>query len=186
MNSEPRPFLTKTDPAPQQATAGAALVAQMRPALLKYFLRKCRNAAEAEDLTQDVLMRALAHADWQSIERAKGYVFRAAVNRWRDLKRRERAHGIEVGWDDAVGLAYSEEKTPERVLIVEQELQRIATALQELGERTRDVFVLIRLERMKQADIAAMFGISISAVEKHLAKALAHLARHAARMETPP
>jgi RNA polymerase sigma-70 factor (ECF subfamily) len=46
-----------------------------------------------------------------------------------------------------------------------------------MNERTRDVFLLVRLENMKQAEIAARLGISVSAVEKHLAKALAQVAR---------
>lgn len=45
-----------TDPDPVD-TPG--LVADMRPALLKYFRRRTGSAAEAEDLTQDVLLRAL-------------------------------------------------------------------------------------------------------------------------------
>jgi len=53
----------------------------------------------------------------------------------------------------------------------------VDAALLQLNERTRDVFVLSRLERMKYAEIAEMYGISVSAVEKHMIKALAHLAR---------
>ena len=49
-------------------------------------------------------------------------------------------------------------------------------ALTELHPRTRDVFVLHRLEQMKQAEIAGLFGISVSSVEKHIARALEHLA----------
>jgi DNA-directed RNA polymerase specialized sigma24 family protein len=35
------------------------------------------------------------------------------------------------------------------------------------------------VERMRQADIAKVMGISVSAVEKHLARAAVHLARTA-------
>jgi len=45
-------------------------------------------------------------------------------------------------------------------------LHVVVAALQELGERTRDVFMLDRLEHMKHAEIATLFGISVSAVEK--------------------
>ncbi len=159
----------------------AALLAQMRPALVKYFKRKCGSLTEAEDLAQDVLTRALAHSSWDSLEKAKGYIFRAAVNRWHDRNRRVRTRGPTVGWDDSAPYATDEEKSPERVLGVEQQLHHVVEALLELNDRTRDVFILIRLEQMKQADIAEMLGISVSAVEKHFARALAHLARFAAR-----
>jgi RNA polymerase sigma factor (sigma-70 family) len=162
-----------------------ALVAPLRPALVKYFLRKCGNAAEAEDLAQDVLVRALSKARWESEEQAKGYIFRIAVNRWRDRNRRSLTRGTVIEWDDAAAFAQAEEMCPERVLSNEQELHAVAAALQQLGERTRDVFMLFRLEHLKHGEIAEMFGISVSAVEKHVTKAVAHLARCAARSFEP-
>lgn len=165
----------------RQVTDSMTLVAPLRPALVKYFLRKCGNPAEAEDLAQDVLVRALGKAHWESPEQAKGYIFRIAVNRWHDRRRRGQTHGIVIEWDDAAVFAQVEETSPERVLGSEQELHTVVTALQELGERTRDVFLLFRLEHLKHAQIAEIFGISVSAVEKHVSRAVAHLARRAAR-----
>jgi RNA polymerase sigma factor (sigma-70 family) len=162
------------------------IVAQMRPALVKYFRRRCGSMEEAEDLAQDVLVRALAHASWQSAEQAKGYIFRAAINRWRDRQRMALTHGVTVEWNDAATVDLDEEISPEHVLIVEQELHRVATALLQLSERTRDVFIMIRLEQMKQAAVAEMLGVSVSTVEKELVKALAHLARCAARQDGIP
>jgi DNA-directed RNA polymerase specialized sigma24 family protein len=37
--------------------------------------------------------------------------------------------------------------------------------------------MLIKLEQMKVATVAEMLGISVSAVNKHLSKGVAHLAR---------
>jgi RNA polymerase sigma factor (sigma-70 family) len=165
---------------------GPALIAQMRPALVKYFRRKCGSVSEAEDLAQDVLLRVLRHAVWKSADEAKGYMFRVAVNRWHDRNRRVQTRGVTVDWDDTAPYARDGEKSPERVLVVEQELESIAQALKELNERTQDVFMLVRLEHMKQADIAAMLHISVSAVEKHLAKAVAHLARCIGRSSLSP
>jgi RNA polymerase sigma factor (sigma-70 family) len=159
----------------------AALVAPLRPALVKYFLRKCGNTAEAEDLAQDVIERALGKAKWESVDQAKGYIFRIAVNRWHDRNRRSVTRGVSVEWDDAATFAQAEETSPERVLSSEQELHAVVAALQELNERTRDVFMLDRLEHLKHVEIARLFGISVSAVEKHVSKALAHLARRAVR-----
>jgi RNA polymerase sigma-70 factor (ECF subfamily) len=167
-----------------EASEAPLIVAQMRPALVKFFERRCGSADEAEDLAQDVLVRAFAHATWKSPEQAKGYIFRAAVNRWRDRGRRAMTRGTTVQWtEETIGAAgamesiTSEEIVPERVLIVEQELFNVATALAQLSERARDVFMLVRLEGMKQSAVAQMLGVSVSTVEKELAKALVHLAR---------
>lgn len=166
------------------------VVQQMRPALVKYFQRKI-GAAEAEDLAQDVLLNSLRRASWTSAEQAKGYIFRAAINRWRDHKRKERTHGVNVEWSEALeaGLArerFHEEKGPEHVLVIEQELNGVVAALRRLGERTRDIFLLLRLEHMKQAEVAQMLGVSVSTVEKEQAKALAHLARSLKRRDSTP
>src|ERR1700689_4423574 len=79
----------------------ASVVSEMRPALVKYFKRKTGNPVEAEDLAQDVLLRALTHSNWKTQDQAKGYIFRSAVNRWRDSLRRRRVRGGTIAWDEA-------------------------------------------------------------------------------------
>jgi RNA polymerase sigma factor (sigma-70 family) len=157
------------------AVDNPTLAAQMRPALLKYFRRKTGNTAEAEDLAQDVLVNAFAHADWASPEQAKGYIFRAAVNRWHDYLRRRRTHGIPVNFDATAEREWGVESPPERVLVAREELHRVAQVLDSLSDRTRTVLMLIRFEHMKAASVADMLGISVSAVNKHLASALVAL-----------
>ena len=46
-----------------------------------------------------------------------------------------------------------------------------------LPPRTRAMFYLYRLEKLKIREIADLYGISASAVEKQVAKALLHLTR---------
>jgi RNA polymerase sigma-70 factor (ECF subfamily) len=69
-----------------------------------------------------------------------------------------------------------EERSPERVLLARESLTKVLACLDELGEKTRDIFILFRLENMKQKDIAALYGIGQSTVEKHVMKAALHLA----------
>jgi RNA polymerase sigma factor (sigma-70 family) len=168
--------------APAAALTEAESVSmQMRPALVRYFKRKCNDVTEAEDLAQDVLVRTLAQTAGKSLEQAKGYVFRAAVNRWNDRYRRTQVRGVTLEWNDAVVAAVPEARTPEREVLGRQELHQVCSALMELSERTRDVFVLVRVEQVSNSAVAEMFGISLSAVNKHLAKALAHLDRRIGR-----
>ena len=155
----------------------SVLLTELRPALIAYFRRRCGDTAEAEDLAQDVILRALTHARWTTVEEARSYIFKIAVNRWRDRGRRKLTHGTEVEWNEERVQTVAEEIPLERVLSGEEEIRRTIDALQELGERTRDVLVLCRFEQMKQGEIAEVLGISVSAVEKHLVKALAHLTR---------
>jgi len=155
----------------------------MRPALLKFFMRKTGSGAEAEDLTQDVLMRALAHARWETPEDAKGYLFRVAINRWRDYQRKLLTRGQPERWVDELEEQVGSENTPDHVLVVREDLNQVIEALEAMQERTRTVLVLIQVEQMKTETVAEMLGISSRAVRKHLAKGIETLMRLRKRQE---
>jgi len=103
------------------------------------------------------------------------------VNLLRDRSRKARRRGVEepipaeeIGeFADALAVDLS----PERVALGERTLQEALAALDELGERTRAMFYLYRFENLRVREIAAMYGVSASAVEKQLSKALIHLTR---------
>jgi RNA polymerase sigma factor (sigma-70 family) len=150
--------------------------------LMSFFLRRIRDRAEAEDLAQDVLLRVIRHSEVEKIEHAESYVFKIAVNLLRDRRRHAMHTGAEhhVPIDDALATELEsqlvEDCSPERVLLSRDMLADALRTLAELGERTRNIFVLFRLENMKQKDIAQLYGISPSTVEKHVMKAALHLA----------
>jgi len=152
-----------------------------RSPLLTYFDRRVRNRAEAEDLTQEVLIRLANHPDRNGGATIDSYVFTIAVNLLRDRAKsptaaREREHQSLSEYDRTLEPpSLVEDRTPERVLLARETLQDVIEALGELAERTRDIFILSRLENVHHREIAALHGISVSAVEKHMIKALAHL-----------
>jgi RNA polymerase sigma factor (sigma-70 family) len=155
-----------------------SLMTSVRPALVRFFQRRCKNLSQAEDLAQDVIVRTLGRAEWESVDQAQGYLFRTAANLWRDQIRHHRAKGgAELSWDEDIVNTASAGVPLERALLSEEALQRVHAALLQLNERTRDIFILSRLEQMKYSEIATMLAVSVSAVEKHMIKALAHLER---------
>jgi RNA polymerase sigma factor (sigma-70 family) len=160
------------------------LDARFRRPLMSYFKRRVGNHAEAEDLTQQVFMRLLAADDFERVEQAEGYVFTVAANllkdRGRQAARRSGPGGIGLNLDLVAELTREamEDRSPERVLLGRETLADVLRTLDALGERTRDIYILFRLENMKQREIAALLGIGQSTVEKHVTKAtlqLAHL-----------
>jgi RNA polymerase sigma-70 factor (ECF subfamily) len=84
---------------------------------------------------------------------------------------------IEEDSDGQLESELVEEISPERVLLSKDSLADVLRSLEELGELTRNIFILFRLENMKQKDIAALYGIGRSTVEKHVVKAVVHLAK---------
>jgi RNA polymerase sigma factor (sigma-70 family) len=160
----------------------AELDRRFRRPLMAYFIRRVSGPAEAEDLTQDVFERVLKTLSHEQVLNAEALVFRIAVNLLRDRARRHRSHGTEESLpsaDPAADLseALTVDFTPERVVIGERSLEEVQAALAELGDRTRAMFYLYRLENLKVREIAAIYGVSASAVEKQLGRALLHLTR---------
>jgi RNA polymerase sigma factor (sigma-70 family) len=160
----------------------AELNAQFRLPLIAYFLKRVGNRSEAEDLTQEVFVRVLAQSNTVDPARAKSYVFTAAANLLRDRQRQAAARRTtsHADIDDPSQLAnyqLVEDIDPERVLVGRQTLREVLAALDGLSQRTRDIFVLYRIEKMKQHEIATLYGLSDSSIEKHLAKAIAYLSQ---------
>lgn len=146
-----------------------------RPALMAFFLRRLRNHAEAEDLTQDVFVR-LAKAEQTQLGSAKAYVFQIAANLLRDRARREKVrfdYRAELAADDGRGI---EPLHPARILSGSQALAALEAGLLALPQVTREIFVLYRLENVEKRAIAESYGLSIAAVDRHLMKAMAQLA----------
>jgi RNA polymerase sigma factor (sigma-70 family) len=169
-----------------EQTSFAELDRRFRLPLKAYFGRRVRSAAEAEDLTQDVFERVLKSLKASPIINSEALVFRIAVNLLRDRARRQRSHGVEEPLTPESLLEFANALTvdlsPERVVLGERTLAEVLGALGELGERTRAIFYLYRFENLKIREIAEAYGISPSAVEKHVSKALLHLTR---RQEAP-
>lgn len=166
--------------------AGSDFAARFSAPLLSYFQRRVRDRAQAEDLVQDALLRVIRAAEYEVIEHPESYVFKVAANLLKDLRRHAVRHPtvpcVEVEEHTGAGVEpLVDERSPERVLDAETSLAQVLQALSELGELTRNVFILFRLEHMKQKDIAALYGIAQSTVEKHVMRAVLHLGRRCDR-----
>jgi RNA polymerase sigma factor (sigma-70 family) len=163
-------------------TQPATLDARFRVPLMSFFLRRIKNRAEAEDLTQEVFVRLIGTVEPDRIKCAEAFVFRVATNllidRSRFETRRSQRGFVPVKSDLVSQLTRGlvEGREPERVLVGRESLTEVMHLLNDLGERTRDIFVLFRLENVKQRDIAALYGIGQSTVEKHVMKAVLHIA----------
>jgi RNA polymerase sigma factor (sigma-70 family) len=159
----------------------ANLNARFRGPLRTFFARRTKDHALAQDLTQETLLRVIASGRLGQLEHPEKYVFTVAANLLRDLKRLEaRSRPLRfIPIDEALAGELEqqlvEDLSPERVLLNRDSLNDVLRTLDELGERTRDIFVLFRLERMKQKDIAALYGIAQSTVEKHVMRATLYL-----------
>ena len=153
----------------------AGLTRRLRGPLLQFFLRRARSPADAEEMVQDLFVRLWRRADLLSLQNVDGYVFEAAANIARDRGRYDQARGLgrHMAIDDLV--AESEEPGAEQIVAGRQGLKRMLASLNALSPRARQVVILRRFENLTYLQIARRLGISVSAVEKHMARAMAAL-----------
>jgi len=145
--------------------------------LFSFFRKRLRDTTEAQDLVQQVFLRLSQHPGLAAVDNPDAYIFQTASNALKDLQRRETVRQrYDAAEGDPESLARSD-LSPERVLQSGQAVESLSAALRRLPERTRDIFILRCYEGLKHAEIAQLQGISVRAVEKHVAKALAHVSK---------
>jgi RNA polymerase sigma-70 factor (ECF subfamily) len=148
-----------------------------RSSLVRYFLRHLGSREDAEDLTQEVFVRFAQQKSEQPISNVEAYLFRIAANLLRDRFRRNRTHHVQSHFpiDECMSEQLGEAPSEERVYEEQEQLRAFLQALKELPPRCRAVFLLQRYEGMSYSAVAQRLGVSVSAVEKHMMKALLHL-----------
>lgn len=140
-----------------------------------YFARRVRDRSDLEDLVQDVFARIAARDSTVPIANLGAYVMRTAASVLVDRARHSavRRGGMHVAFDSE--RHGGDEPDPERLLSAKEDLNAATAALLSLPERTRTVFVLRRLQGLRHREIADRLGISVSAVEKHMVRAVDYL-----------
>src|SRR3546814_390713 len=138
---------------------------QWRPVLLAYFLRRVNDHAEAEDLTQEMLVRLLG-MDVGELEQPEAYIFRIASNLLADRARRHRAQSQLLEIMGRVEDAEVDSIDAFRIVVGRTELERLEAAISALPKLTRALFLVFRLENMTQDQIAAIYGISTRSVKR--------------------
>jgi len=160
------------------------LDARFRSVLMAYFLRRTGNRSDAEDLTQETFVRLINSDTFGHSNEANAYVFRVASNLLRDRGRSNARWKVYRGNDVAsseIAPDSMEGLEPERVLIGRESLSEALKCLNELGEETKNIFILFRLEGMKQKEIAELYGLGVSTVEKRVMLAMSHLVKRLGR-----
>jgi RNA polymerase sigma-70 factor, ECF subfamily len=164
--------------APARVADFATTVLPHREELLAAALRYTRNRAEAEDLVQDTLARALgAWSRFEPGSNCRAWLFRILTNGFISGYRRRRRHNRfahETG-DDAVtafyGDGFDRVGNPEDILVTDTLGDEVESALAELGEDYLRVVLLADLRGARYRDIAAELGVPIGTVMSRLFRA---------------
>jgi RNA polymerase sigma factor (sigma-70 family) len=153
-----------------------ALFRSETPGLLRYFRRWRDGQDEPADLVQEVFVRAASASGFHTSARPEAYLQRIARNLLFERSRNERRHAhlrVSMGEADEARTSPEQEDT----VAFSQMMRIYEDALGGLTERTRQVYLMHRVDEMSYKAIAEKLAISQSGVEKHMMKAIAHIDR---------
>lgn len=136
------------------------------PGLRRYFRYRLRSDDEAVDYVQEVFARLTAAMRGGAPTQPAAYLRRIAMNLLIDRSRCGRPVHCEI----SVEIAVPPEQ--ENSLLAEDVMATYEAALEAMTDRTRTIFLLYRVDGLKYREIAERLGISIPAVQKHVARAL--------------
>jgi RNA polymerase sigma-70 factor, ECF subfamily len=136
------------------------------PAMLGLARRILGNAADAEDVAQEAMLRVWTHAPrWQPLALFRTWLTRVVVNLCLDRKRRAPWVALDAAGelvDPAPGIIEKAEHDERERLV--------AAAISELPARQRTAIVLTYGEGMSNAQVADILDTSVSAVETLLVR----------------
>lgn len=148
---------------------------EQREALIGFLRSRTRSEEDAYDAAQESLARLMRYQASHPAEAWEPLLYRIAINVANDQSRsaqRRHASG-HVPIDEAVRELPSNAPALDEQLIRQQELARLGEIIQALPPRCREVYLLSRVQGMKNVEIAKHCAISVKAVEKHMSKAMA-------------
>jgi RNA polymerase sigma-70 factor, ECF subfamily len=135
-----------------------------------------RNAADAEDVAQEALLRAYRNfGRLREPQRFRGWLvrisFRLALDRTRSAKRREQRETL---WAQPV--RHSPTRTAEDLAASSEFQAHLDGALDELPEKLRLVLLLSAMEGHTMEEVSALLGIAVGTVKSRLFTARKKLA----------
>ncbi len=139
------------------------------------------GADAAEDLLQDLYLKIRQFDPAQPVANANAYLYRLTFNLIIDFQRsgmRRSARDDRWHRDGAVvrgGVDLAPTPGAEQALAAKQDLAKVLSALSDLPRQTQRVFKLHKFQELSYRETALALGISVSAVEKHMSRALKRL-----------
>src|SRR5229473_2737619 len=138
-----------------------------------------RSRADAEDVTQDALVRAFRFITGFHGTDARTWLLQIVRNACYSWLEKNRRADLTTEFDETVHLQAQGQatQTPEAAAVASNERERLMRALESLPARSREVLLLRELEGCSYKEIATITSIPIGTVMSTLARARQRLQR---------
>lgn len=140
--------------------------------LVRHLTVKLRSRSDADDVAQETFLKISRMGGNTVVDNPRSYLFRIADNAAIDHLRRQKVRTRLVSGEPETEQP-GQEPSPEEQADYRQRLALLARIVDDLPPRQKQAFVLHKFDGLGHQEIAARLGISRSAVEKLLMKALA-------------
>jgi len=148
-----------------------------RKALIEYATRILGSRETAEDIVQEAFLRfAPANASFGSAKQTVGYLYRIVRNLAFDALKRRRVEAREQGGDPPFWSIPGEERSPEQILLLSDELRQVSLALSELPVDVRIALEMHRFGDYTLDEIAERLDISVATAHRHVRTAMMRIA----------
>ena len=141
---------------------------ELLPRMRRFAHALSRNPADADDLTQATVERALRSRDqWEAGTRLDSWLYRIMRNLWIDTVRsRGRKEKHEAPEEEAAAIGHD----PRPVIESSLELKRAMAAMERLPDEQREVVALILIEGFGYREASEMLGLPIGTVSSRLVR----------------
>lgn len=141
---------------------------ELLPRLRRFAHALSRNAADADDLAQATVERALrSRHQWQPGTRLDSWLYRIMRNLWIDTARaRTRKARHEAPEEEAFAVG----EDPREALESSFELKRAMAAMERLPDEQREVVALILVEGFSYREVSDMLDLPIGTVSSRLVR----------------
>ena len=148
-------------------------------AIRRMIARYCKHAEDIDDLAQQVFLRSFAAEAKEEIRDPKAFLLRVARNlALSEVKRHGRRFTDSLeDFESSEVLKDDRQVSAEDRLDSARKLAALSMAVAQLPAECRDALLMRKLENLRFKQIATRLNVSVSTVEKRIAKAMALCAK---------
>lgn len=144
-------------------------------ALTRRVRKRVGCSEEASDLVHEAFARMLRLEAFQSLRKPEAFLSRVLRNLLIDRSRRLARKALHVSADEAAEIPVRADQAD--AIELEEMRERYRDLVARMPPRTREVFLLHRIDELSYKEIAVRLGISVRTVEWHVAEAITRISR---------